>query len=1181
MKTHLLTASLISVFIIINGSHISGQEIWGMTKYGGNYEKGVIFRMDEDASNQEVVFSFEVIGMPEGGLTEYKEDVFYGMTSGGGKYNFGAIYRFESDKGAFTKIMDFNGEDSGRYGYGKMVLASNGLFYGLTTRGGKDDMGILFEFDPETGSFIKKLDFDGKGKGSEPLGSLIEANDGSLYGMTSMGGVYEAGVVFKYNPITGEFKKIFDFDGDELGSNPMGNLMQASDGMLYGMTRWGGENDHGVIFRVNPESEQFAVVFEFDGETTGRFPHGSLTEASNGKLYGLTPYGGSLNLGVLFEFDPVSDSFTLKYEFTGGVDSGLQPYGSLMKAGNGKLYGILQGYGYEMELMFEFDSSADIYKRLYIQGPIPRENRVFMESLSLASNGNLYFIVNGNTNDIKSINYLYEFDPSEEEFSGVYTFSGIETGDFPQGRLVQGVNYMLYGTTSTGGTYDQGVIFEFDPVLYTYKKILDFENTSRGGKPKEGMVLAQNLKLYGLTSEGGIFNKGVLYELDTESGNVVKLFDFDGINGEYPDGVLVSAPNGRLYGTTPSGGADSTGVLFEFDPATGAFEKLLDFNLQDTGREPLSNSLVVASNGSLYGTTHYGGSHDKGVLFQYNIESRNLEVVIHFGPDDSDWAPGNLNNGIDNNLYALLKGGTILKIDPADNSHSRIHTDGYLAGPLSGRLMQSSGGRLYGMDSGIIWYRATDFTGGIFEIDLETEKFNWLMDFNTSNGSNPENSTLMQLRGATSPVAECNDVIIYLDSAGQVVLQPEDIDGGNTGNALQLSLSKTAFTCADIGENEVILTVTNSTGNKSTCTADVTVADTLAPFAICVDVEAYLDDSGSVTIDLEAIAGGSYDACGIKTVASDVTTFDCSDIGENLIELTVTDMNGNSSSCVARVTVIDSIAPEVQCVDEVEYYVLPGEDYYVVTGAEADAAVSDNCSVESIFYQFEGEENSVSSSLEGIEIKEGLHSVQWTAVDAGGNQSGCISIINIKKRPTSINYSIESEGQDGKIVIAGLLTDDLSGEGIAGKALEFVVDNIKDTVLTGDNGMAILELSLDAGHYPVQISFNGDKCYVDCSYTADVVTTAEVRKILSDIRVYPNPFANYLNIQFVPVVSGKAVIGIFDSAGRLIDVIFNNQVEKGIYYNAKFTPRGSAGSHYMYRITVGGETINGKVIYSR
>jgi uncharacterized repeat protein (TIGR03803 family) len=1176
MKTILLSASLFSIINIVD---VKAQEIWGMTKYGGTYEKGVIFKMDEDASNQEVVFSFEGIGRPEGGLTEFKRDEFYGMTAGGGEFNFGAIYRFESDKGAFIKIIDLNGLETGRYGYGRMILASNGLLYGMTARGGEYDMGVLFEFDPESGSFIKKIDFDGKGKGSEPLGSLIEADDGSLYGMTSMGGAFEAGVIFRFNPTTGEFKKLFDFDGDEYGSSPMGNLMQASNGYLFGMTRWGGEHDHGVIFRVHPESEVFAVVFEFDGDKTGRFPHGSLIEA-NGMLYGLTPYGGSFNGGVLFGFDSESGKYNLKYEFTGGVDSGSQPFGSLIQAGNGKLYGILQGYQ-EMELMFEFDPSADSYKRLPFQGIIPRENAVLMESISLASNGNIYFLVNGHTNDIKSINYLYEYNPDVEEITGGYTFNGIETGDFPTGSLVQGANDLLYGTTSTGGKFDMGVIFEYDPFLHTYKKIVDFERESKGGKPGEGMVLAQNLNLYGLTSEGGHYNKGVLYGLETGNGKFVKLFDFDGVNGEYPDGVMVSSGNGKLYGTTSSGGAGDSGVLFEFDPETGTFVKLLDFNLQETGREPYSHSLVAAANGFIYGTTHYGGFNDKGVLYQYNPESQDFEVMIHFGSDDSDRAPDNLSRGLDNFLYAFLGRGAFLRFDPETRMHSRIHTDVYLAGGLSGRLTQSSGGKLYGMDSGIIWYRATDFTGGIFEIDPENERSDWLLDFNGKNGSNPENTTLLQLKGATLPMAECMDAVIYLDETGHAALLPGDIDGGSTGTGLQFTVSKSDFTCADIGENDVVLTVVDNKGNTTTCSAKAVVADTLAPVAVCVDVEVYLDDSGSVTVDLESIGGGSFDACGIESVTADVTIFNCSNIGENLLELTVTDKNGNISSCLARVMVIDNRTPEMQCVYESEYHVLAGEDYYIVANNEADATASDNCNIVSLYYEIEGEETTGNSSLQGQQFVEGTHSVRWVATDSEGNQASCTGLIIIKKRPATISYSIEYGEQNGQIVVVGLLTDDLTGEGIAGKELEFIVDGIKDTVSTGNDGRAFLQLSLEAGRYPVQISFNGDKSYLESSYTTDVVTSARDIKILAEVRVYPNPFMQILNIEFVPAISGRVVIGMFDSGGRLVEVIFNGPVESGMYYRAKFLPRTSAGSHYYYRINLGGETINGKAIYNR
>jgi hypothetical protein len=532
-------------------------------------------------------------------------------------------------------------------------------------------------------------------------------------------------------------------------------------------------------------------------------------------------------------------------------------------------------------------------------------------------------------------------------------------------------------------------------------------------------------------------------------------------------------------------------------------------------------------------------------------------------------------------LYAFQEGGTVLKINPEDHFVSRIITDGFIWGPLSGRLLQTTEGKLYGMDSGVIWYRATDFTGGIFEIDLETEKFNWLLDFNTKNGSNPENTTLIQLKGATSPVAVCTDAVVYLDSTGNATIQPEDVDGGTTGNGLTLTISKSDFTCADIGENEVVLTVTDNNGNTTACTAKVTVADSLAPVAVCVDMDVYLDDSGIVHIDPEAIAGGSFDACGIATVEAGVTTFNCSNIGENLVEIKVTDVHGNFSSCMVKVTVTDNKAPEIHCADYTEYYVLPGEDFYLVAGNESDATASDNCNLESILYELEGAETSGTSSLQGMEIKEGSHTFIWTAADASGNAVTCSNIIAIKKRPATLAYTIESDDEDGNIIIAALLTDDLTGEGIPGRALEIVVNNEKDTVMTGENGKAILELTLKSGRYPVLITFNGDKSYLDSSYSSEVVTSSEEIKMFTDLRVYPNPFIHNLNIEFVPVNSGKAVIGMFDSAGRLVEIIYSGQVEQGKFYNAEFIPRTQAGSHYYYRITVGGESMNGKVIYSK
>src|SRR5204863_35196 len=145
-------------------------------------------------------------------------------------------------------------------------------------------------------------------------------------------------------------------------------------------------------------------------------------------------------------------------------------------------------------------------------------------------------------------------------------------------------------------------------------------------------------------------------------------------------------------------------------------------------------------------------------------------------------------------------------------------------------------------------------------------------------------------------------------ATGHATITPEQINNGSSdaSGISSLSLDKTNFDCANIGTNSVTLTVTDNNGNLSTCTATVTVADSVAPVALCQGLTVQLDATGHATITAEQINNGSSDACGIASLSLDKTTFDCSNVGANTVTLTVTDNTGNSATCTATVTVIDS-----------------------------------------------------------------------------------------------------------------------------------------------------------------------------------------------------------------------------------------------------------------------------------
>lgn len=140
----------------------------------------------------------------------------------------------------------------------------------------------------------------------------------------------------------------------------------------------------------------------------------------------------------------------------------------------------------------------------------------------------------------------------------------------------------------------------------------------------------------------------------------------------------------------------------------------------------------------------------------------------------------------------------------------------------------------------------------------------------------------------------------------------DDEDGNISGDIVATPASGSTF---DVGDTTVELSVTDSDGNTVTCEFTITVLDDEAPLAICQDFTVDLDPvTGLASISADDINNGSTDNCGDVTLSVDISSFDCSMIGENTVELTVTDDAGNVSTCTATVTVQDVTAPEIVCV---------------------------------------------------------------------------------------------------------------------------------------------------------------------------------------------------------------------------------------------------------------------------
>ncbi|MCW8981818.1 MAG: DUF2341 domain-containing protein, partial [Altibacter sp.] len=158
----------------------------------------------------------------------------------------------------------------------------------------------------------------------------------------------------------------------------------------------------------------------------------------------------------------------------------------------------------------------------------------------------------------------------------------------------------------------------------------------------------------------------------------------------------------------------------------------------------------------------------------------------------------------------------------------------------------------------------------------------------------------------TNP-GECSAIVNFTDAVA--------IDAEDGPIAVTQTMGPVSGSAFPTGDTIIEFTATDSDGNSTSCQFTVTVVDNEAPVALCQDLTVTLDSvTGMASITPAEIDNGSTDNCGIVTYSLDQDTFDCSNTGDNTVTLTVTDAEGNSSSCTATVTVEDTTAPVISCI---------------------------------------------------------------------------------------------------------------------------------------------------------------------------------------------------------------------------------------------------------------------------
>lgn len=347
----------------------------------------------------------------------------------------------------------------------------------------------------------------------------------------------------------------------------------AQSPLFFGMTHGGGAHDWGVLYKYDVATDTWTVMHDFANTTDGAGPFGALMQASDGKLYGMT-YGSSIDqAGTIFSFDPATELLSALHTFNLYSEGG-RPYGHLTEVVDGKFYGTMSAGGLnDHGGIFSYQPSTDSFKvEHFFSEP---DESLAMGSLLFASDGNLYGLTEGG---FLNHGTIFRFSPLTGDFASLYTFGAAPDGYHPYGSFMEASNGKFYCTTLEGGEHDAGTIVEFDPV--------------------------------------------------TNLATVVFSFDGD-LNGGFPSGDLIEV-NGRLYGLAANQGSDDCGTLFDFDPSTYAFSVLHSFN-GNKGCTPMG-TLLHASDGMLYGLTAFGGNGNAGTLFVYDISSDHFDKLQNLNP---------------------------------------------------------------------------------------------------------------------------------------------------------------------------------------------------------------------------------------------------------------------------------------------------------------------------------------------------------------------------------------------------------------------------------------------------------------------------------------------------------------------------------------------------------------------
>jgi uncharacterized repeat protein (TIGR03803 family) len=617
---------------------------------------------------------------PWGGLIQAADGNLYGTTQDFGTYGFGTIFRL-APTGTLATVGQFDGY-LGAYPSASLIQATDGNLYGTTLSGGLYNSGEIYRVGISgplqiTGQPANQSGYTGGTAaftvatfGAAPVSYHWMRNGASLANDTNVSGANSATLTLSnlsindaavYSVVVSNSINSLTSDDAVLQvvvSPPAFLAQPLSQVCVEGMT---------VTLSVNiaagqPYSYQWQESGTnltdggvFSGSTTSTLTLSGVTITNSGSYSvivsnSLASVSSATAMLTVLPATSPSAAMTTLHKFT-GLQDGAFPYGGLVQANDGNLYGTAQGGGTSFAgSIFKMSLSGNL-STVYSFVNSPNAPAVPLSGLLLADNGNLYGTSVGGGED--SDGTVFRLIPSPTSVKVLFSFDDGDDGATPADTLIEGSDGNFYGTAYQGGIYGYGSIFQITPTG-VLTPIYGFSGSDDGGNPYAGLIQGGDGSFYGTTLQFGVNGFGTVFRAGAD-GSFDTLISFDGTNGAFPQGGVIQGPDGLLYGTTFTGGSNGFGTVFALT-TNGALTTLWSFN-STNGSSPAA-SLVRGTDGNYYGTTSAGGAGGQGTAFRITTNGTLTTLLWFDGLNGAD-PESPLIQASDGNFYGTTaQGGT-------------------------------------------------------------------------------------------------------------------------------------------------------------------------------------------------------------------------------------------------------------------------------------------------------------------------------------------------------------------------------------------------------------------------------------------------------------------------------------------------------------------------------------------